>query len=149
MLLSKKTKNINLNFVIKFSKYEKKNKPKKKGQNYLYSIRIEINLTIFHSINSQHWPLIFITCCNCFPKFLMRFEQIFSGISFILQWLYILILAGFLVTDDLFKLSILTIDFKRGFKSRLIKGHGRTNLLFLKPYSHQFRDMVGIIILVL
>ena len=57
--------------------------------------------------------LIFITYCNHFLKFVMRFEQVFLGFSSIFQWLHVLISEDFLLTNDLFKISILAIDFQQ------------------------------------
>ena len=54
---------------------------------------------------------MFITCCNYFPEFLLRFEQVISGIFSHFQLLHILIPDGQLVINDLFELSILAIDF--------------------------------------
>ena len=91
-------------------KYEKKNKQKRKRKTYSQRMKIWKNWKIFTILLPMATHLY--NLMNSFPKFLMRFEQVFVENFSILLLLHVLIPERFLVTDDLFEHSIFAIDFQ-------------------------------------
>ena len=77
-------------------------------------------------------PLIFITCCNHFTKFLMRFSQVFSGIFF-----HSLIVNSWRFFGDQWFIKNFNSchRFSIWFQSGFFKSHGRTVIFFFWSLS--------------
>ena len=74
--------------------------------------------------------LIFLTCCNHFLKFLMRFEQVFFRISSILQWFNGFNSWRFFGNWQFIWTFNSCHRFSIRFKSGLIEDHSKTTVIF-------------------
>ena len=111
-VIKKKKKNIKLNFEKnRLNLLNTRRKINKRVKNRIIRLVWKIEqIELFSQYQlSIAWPLIFITC---FSKVFDEIEQVFSGISAVLQYLHVLMPVGFLMTEYLFELSILAIGFQ-------------------------------------